>query len=111
MTSVVREHLFRLCAVGALVAAMFHAAAMLSPAFARIEYPPGYPIWRHVAFIGVNVTLAWLFLRRPIWLVWAFALLTLHILNGHGRGAWTMWVDQRRVLWISVFVDWRDRRR
>ena len=90
MTSAFQERLFRLCAVGALVAAMFHAAAMLSPAVARIEYPPGYPTWGHVAFIGVNVTLAWLFVRRPIWLVWAFALVTLHILNGHGRGAWAM---------------------
>jgi hypothetical protein len=119
-----RELFFRLCAVGAFLAAMFHAAAMLSPAVARIEYPPSYPAWRHVLFIGIDLTLAWLFLRRPMWLPWAFAVLTFQILNGHGRAAWAMWAEQRHIDWISVLAsvlapivlvvllrDWRDRRR
>lgn len=119
-----RYLIFRLAAVGAAVAAGFHAAAMLSPEIARLEYEPTYPIWRHVVFIGIDGVLAWLFLRRPSWLVWAYGLLTLQILNGHGRGALRIWIAQHRVDWISVavsvlapvvlcalFLDWRERRK
>ena len=115
-----RDLVFRLCAIGAAVAAVFHAAALASPAVAQLEYEPAYPAWRHVVFIGINLSLVWLFLRRPGWFVLAFAALTVQILNGHGRGAWTMWAEQGRIEWISVlvsivapivvvllFIDWR----
>ena len=120
----VREWLFRAAAVGAALSAAFHAAAMISPAIARIEYEPTYPLWSHVVFIFIDSALVWLFLRRPSWLVWAVALLTVQTLAGHGCGAWRLWVEQGRVDWISVavsigtpavllllFLDWRDRRR
>jgi hypothetical protein len=119
-----REIIFRLAAVGAAPAAVFHAVAMLSPEIARVEYEPNYPMWRHIVFFLIDGVLAWLFLRRPLWLVWAYGVLTLQILNGHGRGAWRIWMDEHRVDWISVavsvlapvvlctlFVDWRERRR
>lgn len=118
-----RAALFRGCAVLAIAAAAFHAAAMASPGIARIEYDPTYPTWRHVLFIVIDVTAAALLLRRPPWFVWAYAVLTLQVLNGHGRGAWHRWVEQREVDWISVgvslaapailfllFIDRRDRR-
>jgi len=118
-----REMGFRVSAAGALVAALFHAAAMLSQPVAALEYKPTYPTWRHVAFIVIDMSLAWLLLRRPRWLVWAFAALTLQILSSHGVGAWAMWTAQHRIDWISVaisiaapvvllllFMDRRDRR-
>jgi hypothetical protein len=105
MSSSPRDLLFRVSAVGAVIAAMFHAAAMLSPAIARLEYSPTYPAARHVVFIIIDLALGWLLLRRPRWLVWAFAVLTLQQLNGHGRGAWTLWTEHRRIDWISVVVS------
>jgi hypothetical protein len=105
MTTSSRKIVFRLASAGALAAALFHAAAIASPAIARLEYEPTYPISRHLAFIVIDGALALLFLRRPLWLVWAYGLLTLQVLNSHGRGAWRLWVDEHRVDWISVAVS------
>jgi hypothetical protein len=119
-----REVLFRACAILAIAAAAFHAAALTSPAIARLEYEPTYPAWRHGLFIVIDCALAPLFLRRPPWFVWVYAVLMLQVLNGHGRGAWQQWVNGQRVDWISagvsivvpailllLVIDWRDRRR
>ncbi len=97
---------------------------MVSPAIARLEYEPAYPAWRHVIFIVIDSSLAWFFLRRPRWLVWAYALLTLQVLNSHGLGAWRVWIYEDRIDWISVAVtlvapailallisDWRAQQR
>lgn len=100
-----RELLFCLSAVAAIAAALFHAAAMASPAIARIEYEPTYPAWRHVVFIAIDGSLAPLLLRRPRWLVWAYGLLTLQILNSHGLGAWRLWQENGQIDWISVAVS------
>jgi hypothetical protein len=82
-----RDVLFWLGSATAAAAALFHAAAMVSPTISRLEYPPTYPTWRHVLFIAIDAALAWLLVQRPAWLVWAFAVLTLQVLSGHGRGA------------------------
>lgn len=118
-----REVLFRASAAGALVAAVFHAVAMLSSTAAALEYEPTYPAWRHVVFIVIDSSVAWLFLRRPMWLVWAYAVLTAQILSSHGMGAWVVWTNEHRIDWISVAIsiaapvalvllllDWRERR-
>ena len=105
LTTTRRDSLFLACAAGAGLAALFHAVAMVSPAVAQHEYEPGYPMWRHVLFIVVDGSLAWLFIRRPLWLPWAFGALTLHILNGHGRAAWRLWVTRGEIAWISVAVS------
>jgi hypothetical protein len=105
VTASSREIVFRLAAVGALAAALFHAAALMSPAIAQLEYEPSYPISRHLAFIAIDGALAGLLLRRPRWLVWAYAPLVVQTLNSHGLGAWRIWVDEHRVDWISVAVS------
>ena len=118
-----RSAVFGACAILALAAAAFHAAALASQAIARIEYEPMYPAWRHVLFIVIDCALAPLFLRRPPWFVWVYAVLTVQVLNGHGRGAWRQWVNGQGVDWISVgvsivvpaillllLIDWRQRR-
>jgi len=105
MTGPSRENVFRLASAGALAAALFHAAAIVSPAIAQLEYEPTYPISRHLVFIAIDGALAELLLRRPWWLVWAYAPLVVQTLNSHGLGAWRIWVNERRVDWISVAVS------
>jgi hypothetical protein len=99
------DRLFRIAAVAAVAAAAFHCAAMVSPSIASLEYEPTYPVWRHVLFIGIDSSLAVLFVRRPRWLVWAYALLTVQVLHSHGLGAWELWVTEHRIDWISVAVS------
>lgn len=105
MTERTRAVVFPVCALCAVAAAAFHAAAMASPAVARIEYESTYPAWRHVLFIVIDVAAARLLLIRQPWFVWAYAVLTIQVLNGHGRGAWQLWVDHQRFDWISAAIS------
>ena len=82
--------------------AVYHALALVNPAFNQWAYPPTYPAWRHVVFIGINLTFAVLFVRRPRWLVWLHALLTVQILSGHGVEAWRAWGDRGDIEWIHL---------
>jgi hypothetical protein len=67
-------------------------------------YPVGYPVWRHAAFIAINLTFGWLFLTRPRWLIWPCAILALQIFSGHGANAVRMWRDKAQIDWLSVAV-------
>jgi hypothetical protein len=96
---------FHIASLAAVAAALFHFAAMLSPSVSRIEYEPGYPQWRHIVFIGINIILARLFQVRPRWFIWAYAALTAQVLYSHGLGAYRLWLAEGRVDWISVAVS------
>ena len=93
---------FRIGSAIMIGAGLYHVLALASPAFARLWYPPTYPVWRHVAFIGITSMFAWLFLRRSTWLIWLFALLTVQIYNGHGRQALLRWTTERHIAWFDV---------
>ena len=95
----------RLSAFGSLIAAGYHAAALAVPRFAAITYPPDYLPVRHVVFIVIDGSVAWLLLRRPWWLVRAYALLTVQVLSGHGRDAWLAWRSAERVDIVDVGVS------
>jgi hypothetical protein len=101
----VRVLALRLAAFATAIAAGYHAAALSVPAFAAITYPPDYPAIRHVVFIVIDGTVAWLLLRRPWWLVWAYAVLTIQVLNGHGRAAWLAWRRAEGVHVVDVCVS------
>jgi hypothetical protein len=94
--------LFRLAAVGASLAVAIHAAALAMPAFAAVAYPTGYPAWRHVLFVAINLTLAPLFLRRPAWFVWAFAVLTAQVIYSHGGAALASWQRDGHIRGIDA---------
>jgi len=82
-----------------LIAALYHLAAVAAPSLGiRGTH------WRHVLFVGIDVTFAWLLLRRPWWLAIPFALLTLYSLRSHGQGAWNQWQKAGRVDWIGIGV-------
>lgn len=123
MTSRSRDFFFRVFSLASAISAAFHAAAIVSETVSRLEYAPSYPIWRHLLFVVIDTSCASLFLRRPRWFVWAFFLLALQILNGHGLVVWTQLAERRPVDWLSVAVtlyapialwllviDWRARR-
>ena len=97
-----RTRAFRVAAAAAATAAAYHATAIAVPAFARIAYPPGYPTWRHVVFVLIDANLAWLLLRRPIWLIWPYSVLTAQVIYSHGGWAWRLWHAHGRIDPISV---------
>jgi hypothetical protein len=106
------------------IGGVWHLTAMAVPSFAAFAYPADYPIWRHVAFVLINFSFAWLFLLLPPWLVWPYSLLAIQGLHAHGSAAWSLWRREARVDWISVAVvtvellglalvayNWRTRQR
>jgi hypothetical protein len=91
-----RETLFRIIAILFAGAAIYHAAAFLQPAFSTVGAH-----WRHAAFCAIDLLCAGYLLRRPRWFVWAFGLLTLETLYGHGTHAWMWWQTEQRLDWLS----------
>lgn len=75
---------FRAAAAAMAAAAVYHLAALLSPPFNAYAYAPGYPAWRHILFIAINLTGAALLLARPRWLPFAFAPLAIWTAYSHG---------------------------
>lgn len=121
-SSAPRQLAFHLAAAACAFAAAFHLAAMAVPAFSGMAYPASYPLWRHVGFFIVDASFAWLFLLRPRWLFAPYVVLTLQVVNGHGRAARSLWRDAGKADWISIVsvigvvlglglltLDWRDR--
>ena len=89
-------------AAGFTLAGLYHLAALAIPAFARVAYPPMYSALRHVIFVIVDSLGAWLFLRRPRWLIWPYLVLTLQVLQGHGVRAWQTLVNEHQINWIDA---------
>lgn len=96
--------IYRVGAAAFVAAALYHLAAVLIPAFAETAYSATYPLWRHLVFIIINVTFAWLLVRQVQWVVWPFALLNLQIYSGHGRAAWMAWSRESRFAWIDIMT-------
>ena len=94
-----REALFRIIAILFVLAATYHAVAFFQPAFVN-----GGSHWRHAVFTAIDLLCAWYLLRRPRWFVWAFGLLTLETLYGHGMHAWMWWHTEQRLDWLSFAV-------
>jgi hypothetical protein len=94
-----RDALFRIIAILFAGAAIYHAAAIFQTAFGT-----GGAHWRHGVFCAIDLLSAWYMLRRPRWFVWAFGLLTLETLYGHGTHAWIWWRTEGRLDWLSFAV-------
>lgn len=97
-----RDWIYRLGAAALSAAAIYHLAAVLIPTFAAYAYPSAYPLWRHLLFIVIDVTLGCLLLKQVRWVIWPMVLLTLQIYNGHGRYAWMAWSRESRIQWVDV---------
>jgi len=95
---------FRLMAAGFAAAALYHLTALTIPAFARVSYSPTYPVWRHLTFILVDGSAAYFMLRRLPWFIWAYLVLTIQVLQGHGLRLWQVWFGQHRIQWIDLIT-------
>ena len=79
--------------------ACFHVAAAI-----RSEIDPEAPAWRHLLFVGINLTCVLGLLVRPLVFIPAFAVLTAQQLGSHGGHAWRMHVEQGAVDFPSLAV-------
>jgi hypothetical protein len=97
---------FRLAALAALCVAIYHGLAIFYPALEKVVYGagwrPGFSPRRHLAFAFIGVTLAFLLLRRPKWLLLPYIVLVIQQFNGHGRNIWRLWTRSGLVSWAEV---------
>lgn len=93
---------FRVLAAGFAVAALYHFTALAIPAFAKIAYAATYPFLRHVVFILIDISVAYLLLLRPPWFIWLYLALTVQVIQGHGLRAWRTWFQHDRINWIDI---------
>jgi hypothetical protein len=63
--------------------ACFHLAAAIRP-----SVDPEAPTWRHLLFIGINLTTIAGLIRRPLIFIPAFGVLLIQQLVTHGTHAW-----------------------
>jgi len=101
---VTNDWIYRAAAAAFLGAALYHLAAIVIPRFETFAYPYGYPLWRHLLFIAINLSMAWLLLKQVRWVVWLVALMTIQIYVGHGRYVWTTWIRESRIAWIDLLT-------
>ena len=90
---------FRLAAFGAVLAAVYHAAALVVPRITSHGAP-----WRHALFIGIDLAVAVLLIQRPRWFAGAFGVLTLQQLFSHGNRLFYDWLRGGQVAWVSLGV-------
>ena len=102
MSPYARDQVFRLASAATFLAAGYHLAALVVPAFARIAYPATYPAWRHVLFVIIDAGSAWLLLVRPPWLIWPYSVLVVQVWAGHGVEAWQHWRERGAIDGISI---------
>ncbi len=90
----------RILAAASLGAGLYHLAALVNPAFARIAYVAWHPLWRHLVFIAANFGVAFLMLRRPRWFLGIYLILTVQVLQGHGVRLWRTWFGLHEIQWL-----------
>jgi hypothetical protein len=93
----IRDHIFKLLAIGGLLAASWHALA----ATGVLRSVEGV-IWRHWLFVGIDIMVAGYFLKRPLWILPIFAILVVQQTVSHGARAIRIWRDAEQVDWLSI---------
>jgi hypothetical protein len=95
--AIIRNHIFKLLAIGGLLAASWHALA----ATGVLRSVEGV-IWRHWLFVGIDIMVAGYFLKRPLWILPIFAILVVQQTVSHGARAIRIWRDAGQVDWLSI---------
>ncbi|MFN8344387.1 MAG: hypothetical protein U0X91_05265 [Spirosomataceae bacterium] len=92
-----RSDLFRLFAVLAALAALYHGVGI----FDRLDEAPP---WRHFLFMGISAFCVYGSLKRPPYFVYVVALLLVQQYYSHGSYLLRLWAEHRQIHWISVGV-------
>jgi hypothetical protein len=89
------DKIFILAAVVAVFTAIYHMryAGVTQQSVMR----------RHMVFTGINMVLIFLFLKRPAWFVYLFAILTVQQLYSHGS-RFMRYLSNHEIDWLSVGV-------
>jgi hypothetical protein len=76
----------RIIAAGFAAGATVHAVGFVLIWFGIYWYGPGYPPWRHAVMATVDSSVAWVALKRPIWLFVALPpwIAEQWVMNGFG---------------------------
>ena len=100
----IRPVCFRLIAAICFSIGLYHLAALSIPAIARFGYPAEYPAARHLIFIAIDFTMAYLFLVRPRWLIWPSLVLAAQVVSSHGSHAWQVLTQRQGIEWQDLAV-------
>jgi hypothetical protein len=71
-------------AIGFALGGVAHATAWLLLLFGIELYGPAYPQWRHVVFVSIDASIAWLAARHSKWLVFALVAFLADQIWEHG---------------------------
>ena len=93
------DRAFKLVSCLFAMAAMYHALAVVLPGLGI----PGAR-GRHTLFVVISAACSRLLVRRPLWFLPAYALLTVQQVYSHGWGAWLSWTVEHRVDWLALAV-------
>jgi hypothetical protein len=83
--------------------ALLAFAAMVYHIIGAIKPFDATPAWRHSLFIGINIICMYGLLKRPIWFVWFWGLLTLQQFYGHGSHFFKS-LGEDKFIWIDFGV-------
>lgn len=94
-----REKIFRFFTFIFILAAVYHALALIFPAYINDG-----PLWRHTLFIFINLICALFMFWRKRWFIIFLTVLTIQQLYSHGLRAWLWWYDEHHIDYISIGV-------
>jgi hypothetical protein len=83
--------------------ALLAFAAMLYHAYGAIKSFDTTPAWRHSLFIGINIICIYGLLKRPVWFIWFWGLLTIQQLYSHGSH-FVRLLSENKFTWIDFGV-------
>jgi hypothetical protein len=88
--------LFITFALLALTAMVYHVIGAIKPFDAT-------PAWRHTLFVGINIICIYGLLKRPVWFIWFWGILTLQQLYSHGSH-FVRLLSESKFTWIDFGV-------
>ena len=88
--------LFVTFALLAFAAILYHIYGVIKPFDAT-------PVWRHSLFIGISIICIYGLLKRPVWFIWFFGILTLQQLYSHGSHFIRL-LTESKFNWIDLCV-------
>ena len=96
MNKKVLQILFIVFALLAIAAMVYHIIGAIKPFDAT-------PARRHSLFVGINIICIYGLLKRPVWFIWFWALLTFQQLYSHGSH-FVRLLAESKFTWIDFGV-------